>query len=89
MKRKVKVFTAGCPVCNPVVQMVQELACANCEVIIYDLVKQCDEKYCVSKVDEYNIQKLPSIVVDGKLLSCCRDNAITKKELVAAGIGSN
>lgn len=87
MKRKVEVFTAGCPVCDPVVQMVKELTCGNCEVIIYDLVKQCEEKTCVNKLKENNVQKLPAIVVNGELLSCCQDSGITKEDLITAGIG--
>lgn len=89
MKRKVEVFTANCPVCDPVVQMVKDLSCDNCEVIIYDLVKLCDDKSCLRKVQEYNVKKLPAIAVNGKLLSCCQNNATTKEDLVAAGIGSN
>ena len=34
-KRKVEIFTAGCPVCEPVVAMVKELACDNCEVHVH------------------------------------------------------
>lgn len=89
MKRKVEVFTANCPVCDPVVQLVKELSCDNCEVITYDLVKQCEDKSCVSKINEYGIKKLPAIVVDGQLLSCCQKDATTKEDLIAAGIGNN
>ena len=28
-KRKIEVFTAGCPVCEPVVEMVKSLACCQ------------------------------------------------------------
>lgn len=89
MKRKVEIFTANCPVCDPVVQMVEELTCDNCEVITYDMVKLCDDKSCLSKVQEYDVKKLPAIAVNGKLLSCCQNKATTKEDLIAAGIGSN
>ncbi len=87
MKRKVEIFTAGCPVCNPVIDMVKDLACDSCEFTTYDLVKQGDDKTCVSKINEYGIQKLPAIVVDGKLLDCCKSDLITKEKLIKAGIG--
>ena len=51
MKRQVEVFTANCPVCDPVVKMIQELACNKCEITTYDLVKQCDNKTCLDKID--------------------------------------
>ncbi|WP_439487830.1 thioredoxin family protein [Algoriphagus sp.] len=87
MKRNVEVFTANCPVCDPVVQMVKELACEQCEITIYDLVKQCEDKTCLSKLEEYEIKKVPAIAVNGKLLSCCKDQEVTKEELIKAGIG--
>ncbi|QED37165.1 glutaredoxin [Antarcticibacterium arcticum] len=87
MKRQVEIFTANCPVCDPVVKMVKDLACDNCELTTYDLVKQCDDKSCVSKINEYGIKNLPAIAVDGKLLDCCKGNAITKEKLINAGIG--
>ena len=31
-KRKVEVFTAGFPVCQPTVDLVNKLACSSCEV---------------------------------------------------------
>ena len=36
-KRQVEVFTAGCPVCEPAVQLVKELACPDCEVTVHEL----------------------------------------------------
>ena len=86
MKRTVEIFTAGCPVCDPVVQLVKETSCDNCEITIYDLVKQCEEKTCTDKMRQYGINRVPSIVVNGELLDCC-DRAITKQDLTNAGIG--
>mgnify|MGYP006429766743 CR=1 FL=1 len=87
MKRQIEIFTAGCPVCEPVVQMVNELTCDNCEVTTYDVVKQREDKTCLSKLSEYGVKKLPAVAVNGKLLDCCQNNAVTKENLVAAGIG--
>lgn len=87
MKRQVEVFTANCPVCDPVVKMIERLACDECEVTTYDLVKQCDDKTCLTKMNEYGVQKVPAVAVNGKLLDCCKDFAITKEKLMEAGIG--
>jgi hypothetical protein len=38
-------------------------------------------------MNEYGIQKIPAVVVNGKLLDCCKDSAITKEKLMEAGIG--
>lgn len=86
MKRQIEVFTANCPVCDPIVKMIEELACDGCEVTTYDLVKQCDDKTCLAKMNAYGIQKIPAVAVNGKLLDCCKDQAITKEKLIEAGI---
>lgn len=87
MKRQVEIFTANCPVCDPVVKMIKDLVCDQCEVTIYDLVKQCDDKVCLSKISAYRINKIPAVAVNGELLACCDNSAILKEELMIAGIG--
>ena len=87
MKRQIEVFTAGCPVCEPVVKMVKEMACYSCEVTVYNTIEQGDSKVCVDKMKEYNITSLPAVAVSGKLLDCCKDRGVSKNELVAAGVG--
>jgi glutaredoxin 3 len=82
-KRRIEVFTAGCPVCQGVVEMVKELACPNCEVTIYNLNKNegADE------AKAYGVTALPSVVVNGQVLECCKRGPTRKEDLKAAGIG--
>lgn len=87
MKRKIEIFTAGCPLCDPVVQMVNEQACENCEVIIYDMVTQCESKTCLDKAKAYGVVTIPAVAVDGRLLSCCENKGVTKEALIEAGVG--
>ena len=90
MKKQIEVFTAGCPVCEPVVQLVKETACDDCEITIYNLVEQSKcECECIAKVKEYGVKRLPAIAVDGKLIECCKNIEITKNDLLNAGIGKN
>ena len=81
-KRQVEVFTAGCPVCEPVVQLVREMACPDCEVTIHDL-----RQSGVEKAAGYGITTVPAVVVDGNLASCCQNRGPNREELAAAGIG--
>ena len=81
-KRQVEVFTAGCPVCEPTVQLVQEMACSDCEVTVYDL-----SKHGAEKIKEYGITTVPAVVVDGRLAACCQDSGPNGEQLRAAGIG--
>ena len=87
MKRIVEVFTSGCLVCEPIVKMVNELACESCDVQIYNLVELCEDEVCINKVKSYGVQRIPAIAVNGQLLDCCRDLSITKEALIQAGVG--
>jgi hypothetical protein len=83
--RQVEVFTAACPVCEPAVQLVQELACPDCEVTIHDLRQS--EGTAAEKAAEYGIKVVPAVVVDGTLVSCCETPGPAREALSAAGIG--
>lgn len=86
-KRKIEVFTSGCPVCQPTIDLVKKIACSSCEVIVYDLNKGCDNNQCSEKAQKLSITRLPAIAIDGKLLDCCKTGAISEEALRAAGIG--
>ena len=86
-KRKIEVFTAGCSVCSPVVDMVKSMACSDCEVIVYNLAEPCESKVCIDKAKTYGIKALPAVAVNGKLLSCCQNQGVSETELRNAGIG--
>jgi len=87
-KRRVEVFTAGCPVCDEAVKLVKELAtCESCEVTTYNLAEACETAECLEKVRAYGITRVPSVVVDGVLAECCKGGAVTAEGLRAAGIG--
>ncbi|HHC78759.1 MAG TPA: glutaredoxin [Flavobacteriia bacterium] len=88
MKRQVEIFTAGCPVCEPVVQLVKETACENCEITIHNFAEQGERKICLTKMKAYGVKRLPAIAVNGQLLDCCKNIEITKDDLINAGIGN-
>lgn len=81
-KRQVEVFTAGCPLCEPAVQLVQELACPDCDVTVYDL-----REAGAGRARQYGVQRVPAVVVDGTLAPCCQGGGVSQEQLQAAGIG--
>ncbi|MEW6584167.1 MAG: thioredoxin family protein [Nitrospirota bacterium] len=83
-QRKVEVFIAGCPLCDETVQLVKKLSCPSCDVTVYDL----REKEGIGKAKEYGINSVPTVVVDGKILDCCKRGKITERDIKAAGIGT-
>lgn len=86
-KRKVEVFTAGCPLCEEAVGLVRSLACPRCEVQVYDLHEGCETDECRDKARRYEVTSVPAVAVNGVLLDCCRREPITADRLKAAGIG--
>ena len=86
-KRRVEVFTAGCPVCDDTVNLVKSLICPSCELQIFDLREGCATNECREKATRYGVTAVPAIAVNGVLLDCCRREAITAELLRAAGIG--
>lgn len=84
MKKQVEIFTAGCPVCEPVVQLVKDTAGTHCDITIHNLSEDPNNAIC----KKYNLTRLPAVAVDGKLLNCCKNIAITKDDLIGAGIGT-
>lgn len=86
-KRIIEVFTAGCSVCAPTVELVKKMACSSCEIIVYDLSKPSDTEEYGQKVQLYGIKSLPAVAVNGVLLNCCQNSGVSEAELKNAGIG--
>jgi hypothetical protein len=81
----VEVFTAGCAVCEPVVEMVKRIACPSCEVVIHHLK---DDPKAAARARQAGVHRLPMVLVDGKPAECCRVGAVTEAGLRAAGVGA-
>lgn len=85
-QRQIEVFTAGCPLCEPAVQQVKELACPNCDLTVHDL-SQPDAGEAAKRAAGYGVRVIPAVVVNGSLVSCCESSGPNRDELIQAGIG--
>lgn len=83
-KRKVEVFVVGCHLCDEIVKLVKEISCPSCDVIVYDLTKEGTDK-----AKKYDVNSVPTVVVNGKILDCCVRRKPTEADLRAAGIGTS
>ncbi len=83
-KRKVEVFSAGCPACEPAVQLVKSLACPACDVQVLDINKP----EVSAKAKQYGVTTVPAVAIDGQLASCCTGTGFTEQALRAAGLGA-
>ncbi|MCA1602010.1 MAG: thioredoxin family protein [Acidobacteria bacterium] len=82
-KRKVEIFSAGCPECEEAIKMVRSIACHSCEIEVLDM----HNSDVAAKAAKYGALRLPAIAVDGKLADCCTVPGIDKSSLRAAGVG--
>ncbi len=82
-KRKVEIFSAGCPTCNETVELVKRLSCPSCEVTVLNM----NEPEVASRAKFLGIRSVPAVVVDGRLASCCTGRGPDEAALRAAGIG--
>lgn len=81
--RKIEVFSAGCPVCEDTIALINRIACPSCEVKILDM-QQPD---VAQRAKSYGIRSIPAVVVNGKLAECCTGRGPDEATLRAAGIG--
>lgn len=82
-KRMVDVYTAGCPICNETVEMVEALACPSCQVNVLDL----NDPEVARRASALSIRSVPAVVVDGERAACCTGPGVSEEVLRAAGVG--
>lgn len=83
-KRRIEIFSAGCPACEETIQMVNQIACPSCEVEVLDM-RQED---LAARARQYGIRTVPAVVIDGKLADCCAGRGVDEAALRVAGVGT-
>ena len=82
-KRKVEVFSAGCPACQDVVALVQRVDCPSCDVSVLDM----NDPNISSRAKSLGVRSVPAVVIDGKLADCCTGRGPDEATLRTAGLG--
>ncbi len=82
-KRKIEVFSAGCPVCEETLELVNRTACPSCEVSVLDM----NQPEVAERAKTLGVRSVPAVAIDGKLADCCTDREINEAALKAAGVG--
>jgi len=68
-RKKIEIFTAGCPTCSETVELVERIAGSAHDVEILDM-HQAD---VAARAKRLGIRSLPGVVVDGTLAGCCAE----------------
>ncbi len=82
-KRQIEIFSAGCPVCQETIDLVNEIACPSCEISVLDMQDQAVAK----RAQTLGIQSVPAVAIDGQLADCCAGRGPDKDTLRRSGIG--
>ena len=82
-KRKIEVFTAGCPACEETIELVNRVACPSCEVRVLDM----HDPQVAGRAKSIGIRSIPAVAIDGKLAECCSGRGPDEATLQAAGLG--
>ncbi len=82
-KRKIEIFSAGCPVCTETVKLVEGIACPSCEVSVLDM----NDPAVIERAKDLGVGTVPAVAVNGKLLNCDCGCRLDEETLRAAGIG--
>lgn len=83
-KRKIEVFSASCAACEDTIALVNAVACSSCEVEILDM----RDAAVAARAKKLGIKRVPAVVVNGVLASCCSSGAAPDKDVLrAAGLG--
>lgn len=82
-KRKVEVFSAGCPACTETVKLVKQIACPSCDVELLDMNKP----EVAAKARQYGVKTVPAVAINGMLAGCCSGAGPNEAVLRSAGLG--
>lgn len=82
-KRRIEIFSAGCPACVDVISEVQSIACSSCDVEILDM----NQDAVAAKAKDYGVKSVPAVAINGKLADCCTKRGVNEGTLRAAGLG--
>lgn len=82
-KRQIEIFSAGCSTCKETIKLVQSLACESCEIKVHDM----NGRGVAAKAKKYGVQRVPAIVINGKLAECCSNRGVDANVLRSAGLG--
>jgi hypothetical protein len=82
-KRKIEIFSAGCPACEDAIAEIRRAACPSCEVIILDM-KTID---VAKRAKALGIRSVPAVAIEGIIANCCTGRGIDLDVLRKAGLG--
>ena len=82
-KRQIELFSAGCPLCQDTIELVQKLACNSCEISILDM----NDSNVSKRATSLGVKTVPAVAINGQLADCCIEKGPNEESLKKAGVG--
>lgn len=82
-KRKIEIFSAGCPACEDTIKLVNSIACPSCEISVLDM----KDPTVASRAKKLGVRSVPAVAVNGELTGCCAGRGPETGSLRSAGVG--
>jgi hypothetical protein len=71
-QRTVEVFSAGCPLCRQVIDVVRREAGSSSEIIVHNMT----DARGFGRATALGVRSVPAVVIDGRLASCCAGTGV-------------
>ena len=82
-KRNIEVFSAGCPVCDDVINLINRIACPSCDIMVLNM----HDPKVAARAKSLGVRSVPAVEIDGALVGCCAGRGPDEATLRAAGLG--
>lgn len=84
-KHNIEIYSAGCPVCQEVIDLVNRLAVTSCEITVLNM----NDKPVAQRAAKLGIHSVPALTINGQLAECCTNRGVDENVLRAAGIAKD
>jgi glutaredoxin 3 len=84
-KRQIEVFSAGCPVCEQTVALLNNVACPSCDISVLDM----NDPEVARRAESLGIRSVPSVFINGQMADCCAGRGPDENSLRASGLGQS
>ena len=82
-RRKIEIFSAGCPACKDAVELVERVAGTSAEVEVLDMHRE----EVAARAKGLGVRSVPAVAIDGRLADCCTGRGVDEAPLRGQGLG--
>ena len=83
-KHRIEIYSAGCPACEEAIDIVNRVAQSGCEINVLDM----HDKAVAECARSLGIQRVPAVVVDGRLAECCAGGGTVDAAIIGKSLSS-